>query len=736
MNTRGTGDQVSLRAVFSFLVILVMMMLSAGGAAAEQTETHTHEGWTAVEALPTASGQYYLAKDIEISSAWTIGSGVEISLCLNDHSITMTSAGIGIVINGGTLNLYDCGTTVHSYTIDKQPATIGSGTGSFTGGYITHAAGKAGPAIHLRTNASKFNMYGGTLIGNDNLRDQYHSGAVDLLSGTFNLYNGTIAGNLGSDWLGGGGVYITSGQMNMYGGEIRHNDGGYGGSGIMIYGGTLNMSDGSIHHNTGNLGGGVFLAEGTVSMTGGSIAENTANGVGGVVVNGTMYMSGGSITGNTDSGKYGCVNIGGRMYLSGGSITGNTSDLGGIMCEAGTIDIAGNPVVTGNKAPNGSEMNVYLPGGKTVLVTGAMTDGASVGITTETAPTAGNPVKFGVKYKTNNTESPDKWFSSDNGFDVLVMNDTADQDAYIAAKVTLTYDGNGADSGDVPAAQTVTHGTAVTVAGAGTLKKAGSIFDHWTTVPEEGRNTFAPGDEISLEGNKTLYASWLTGYTVTWQNGDGSVLDEKEVKEGDPQPTTDKIPTKKPDEQYTYTFTGWAEPVIDENGNRVYKPEFSTQPQEYTVTFADDDGSPLKEITVEYGKTPVVQPPEKKETETSTYTFAGWSDGTNTYPPDAELPAVKKDVTYKAVYTVTAKPTAAPVPGLAAAPTASPTVIPTVIPKVTAAPTTAPEPTVTPKPVPKTGDREDVLLWAEILALCLAMLVVLRAVRSGQRRKQ
>ena len=732
MNTRGTGNQVSLRAVFSFLVILVMMMLSAGGAAAEQTEAHTHEGWTAVEALPTESGSYYLTKDIEITSAWKISSGMNITLCLNDHSITMTAAGLGIIIDGGTLNLYDCGTTAHSYTTDTWPAVIGSGSGTFTGGYITHAAGKNGPAI--RMNKGGFNMYGGTLIGNNNVSDQYYSGAVDMAAGTFNLYNGTIAGNQGSRRLGGGAVYKTGGTMNIYGGEIRHNYAESGG-GVLSYGGTTIMRDGSIHHNTGYAAGGFFIAEGTVSMSGGSIADNSATNIGGMVVNGTFNMSGGSITGNTDSSDYGCICIGGTMNLSGGSIKGNTSKYGAVK-DVGTLYISGNPVVTGNKAPNGNEMNVYLPGGKTVLVTGAMTSGASVGITTETAPTAGNPVKFGVKYKTNNTESPDKWFFSDNGFDVLVMNDTADQDAYIAAKVTLTYDGNGADSGDVPAAQTVTHGTAVTVAGAGTLKKAGSIFDHWTTVPEEGRNTFAPGDEISLEGNKTLYASWLTGYTVTWQNGDGSVLDEKEVKEGDPQPTTDKIPAKKPDEQYTYTFTGWAEPVIDENGNRVYKPEFSTQPREYTVTFADDDGSPLKEITVEYGKTPVVQPPEKRETETSIYTFAGWSDGMNTYPPDAELPAVKKDVTYKAMYTVTAKPTAAPVPGLAAAPTASPTVIPTATPKVTAAPTAAPEPTATPKPVPKTGDREDVLLWAEILALCLAMLVVLRAVRSGQRRKQ
>ena len=56
MNTRGTGNQVSLRAVFSFLVIMVMMtVFLTGGAAAEQTEAHTHEGWTAVEALPTES---------------------------------------------------------------------------------------------------------------------------------------------------------------------------------------------------------------------------------------------------------------------------------------------------------------------------------------------------------------------------------------------------------------------------------------------------------------------------------------------------------------------------------------------------------------------------------------------------------------------------------------------------------------------------------------------------------
>ena len=797
MDTRETGKHTSWRGFFSFLAVLVMMtVFLTGGAAAEQTEAHTHEGWTAVETLPTASGSYYLTKDIEISSAWTIGSGVDISLCLNDHSITMTASGMGIIINGGTLNLYDCGTTVHSYTTDKQPATIGSGTGSFTGGYITHAAGKTGPAIHLKTSASKFNMYGGTLIGNNNLHDQYHSGAVDQLGGTFNLYNGTIAGNLGSDWLGGGGIYITSGRMNMYGGEIRHNDGGYGGSGIMIYGGTLNMSDGSIHHNTGNLGGGIFLAEGTVSMTGGSIADNTTTDVGGVVVNGTFNMSGGSITGNTDSGKYGCVNIGGTLNLSGGNITGNTSNKGGIICETGTINLSGNPVVTGNVNHSGDEVNVYLQNNKPMNIIGEMTSGASVGITTQTAPTPGNPAKFGLKYRNTNTTSPDNWFFSDKGLDVIMMNDTSDQNAYVAAKVTLTYDGNGADSGNVPAAKTVTHGTVVTVEGAGTLKKADHFFSGWGLEPgsrrsvesgdaasdDEGRGFYDSGDSIEMDGNITLYAQWDEGHTVTWQNGDGSLLDEKTWKSGDPEPETEKTPTKKPDEQYVYTFSEWDEPVIDEDGNRVYKPKFTTKLQKYTITFVDEDNSVLKAATeYEYGNVPMKpDDPAGKETEKSILTFTGWSDGTTTYAPGATLPEVKKNMIYKAVYSAADKPAATAAVGLGAAPsespsaspsttptatpttaavpTATPTAAPTATtvptatpaPTVTAAPTATPvstitaaptvnpttAPTATPKPVPKTGDSEDLFLWTGLMVLCAGVLAaMLVAIPYLKRRK-
>ena len=596
MDTRGTGELTGWRVILYFLAILALLAgaFPGGTGVARAEDNHTHEGWTAVEALPTASGSYYLTKDIEISQTWTIGSGVNITLCLNDHSVTMTASGVGIIINGGTLNLYDCGTTVHHYTTDTKPAKIGSGSGSFTGGYITHAAGKTGPIIHMKS--GQFSMYGGTLIGCDNVKDQYYSGAVDLAGGTFNLYDGTIAGNAGSTWLGGGGIYITAGQTNIYGGEIKNNARPYGG-GILSYGGTTTIHNGSIHHNTGTsgMGGGVFIAEGNLSMSGGRIADNTATAIGGIVVNGTFNLSGGSITGNADSGEYGCIYIGGTMNLSGGSITGNNSKSGGILNESGVLNISGNPTVTGNRNAAGNEVNVYLPKNKYINVTGAMTGRASVGITTETVPTAGNPVKFGLNYKTSNTGSPDKWYFSDKGLDVITLNDTSDQNAYLAAKVTLTYDGNGAESGKVPAAQTVTHGSSVKVAGAGNLKRSGYALAGWGREPQNRRRElsdgdigfYAPGESFMIDGDITLYAQWDAGRTVTWKNGDGTVLDQKIWRDGEPAPTTEKIPDRAEDGKYTYTFSGWDGPDTDGDGNVIYTPRFTAKEKETVPTATD-----------------------------------------------------------------------------------------------------------------------------------------------------
>ena len=739
MNPRRAGNRTDRTITIILAILMMLTVIPAGNGLAE--EVHSHEGWEAVDALPIASGSYYLTKDIEISSPWTIASGVTIDLCLNDHSITMTADNkAAISINGGTLNLYDCGTTVHSYTTDTWPAVIGSGSGSFTGGYITHTSGKKGQGVLMSYGV--FNLHSGTIIGNwtvgNGANDLYgNGGGIRAEGGTVNMTGGAVLGN--KSHFGGAGLFQDYAHINLSGGRIADNQGGYAG-GLYLAGGTCEMTGGIIEQNNSDRshgggvfvhkghndklsdmkisggiirnnascrsGGGVYVNYGSFSMSGDAeISGNKAKDTGGGVYTwGITNMSGGTISGNTaeTAGGFnvasksstvitggriinnagtaevgGLCNNGGSITITGGEITGNTApQSGGGLYNDGAFNIAGNPVITGNTGLNGAKSNVYLFNGTKpshMIVTGELA-GAIIGVTSEKVPQAGSPVMIAEGYGTFNASVPTGvFFEMDDSetYDVIRLNDTADQNVYLAAKVTLAYDGNGADSGDVPTAKTVIHGKTVAAAAPGTLKKTGYIFDHWTTAPEGGRASYAPGDEITLEGNMTLYVSWTAGHTVTWLNGDDSVLDQKEYREGDPKPNTEKIPTKAEDDLNTFVFDKWEE-IITTDGNTVYRPEFKAVPK-------------------------------PKATPTATVPAAV-----------AEIPAV----------TATTAPTMTPT----AAPTA--TIVPT------AAPTAVPAPTSTPRPVPKTGDRENIILWACLMTLCAGILAVtLVLIPSRKRRK-
>ena len=72
----------------------------------------------------------------------------------------------------------------------------------------------------------------------------------------------------------------------------------------------------------------------------------------------------------------------------------------------------------------------------------------------------------------------------------------------------------------------------------------------------------------------------------------------------------------------------------------------------YTVTWQNDDGTPLSASTVTEGTTPSYDstPPTKTTADGKKYAFAGWTDGTNIYGLNDTLPAVTGDVTYTAVF--------------------------------------------------------------------------------------
>lgn len=135
-------------------------------------ETHEHNGvtftaWTEEDSLPDTAGNFYLTKDVTISSQWATCPG-EQHLCLNGHTIRLADAPdknspVICIYGEHTLNLYDC-----------------EGAGRITGG----ADGGVFGAQH-----SKFRMYGGIITGN--------SGSVSGVQaqGAFCMYGGEISGN-------------------------------------------------------------------------------------------------------------------------------------------------------------------------------------------------------------------------------------------------------------------------------------------------------------------------------------------------------------------------------------------------------------------------------------------------------------------------------------------------------------------------------------------------------------
>ena len=611
MNTCRTGILTGWRVVLSFLAVLALALAIPSAQAAE----HTHNGWTAwgddaaeKNKLPTETGSYYLTEDMTLSAQQTIDSGKEVTLCLNGRSVTVTGAVTGIRINGGTLNLYDCGTEEHRYSINSNGlAVTGSGDKSFTGGYITHSQGKQGMAVD--NNGGTFNLYSGTIIGH---QTSHYTGTVNIQSGTFNMYGGRIAGNKAVGYpnegcavfnrgtfnlfdgticdnttIGYGGGIGNKKILNMSGGVVRDNHCSESGAGIFSYLGTVTITGGTISGNTSDgWGGGVYLCTATLVMKDGEITGNKAKTSGGVHIadDSSCTMTGGKVTNNTAKEVGGVCNNG-KMTLTGGIITGNSAPKygGGIAhdCYA-TLYISGNPQVTGNTNGTGpSNIEMYNDGVDAyVTVTGDLT-GAKIGVSMLNNPAAGNPFLIGKDYKDFNTPSPDTYFISDNpDYDVIPQGN----DVVLAAKCRLEYKANGGD-GTPPEGGTFVHGSTITVPGAGRLKREGHALAGWSREPEgrrrgtaeEDTGFYAPGDSFTITGNVTLYAQWAEGSTVTWKDGDGSVLDQKIRKDGDPMPTTDKTPTKAPDEKYTYTFEKWNDPVIDEDGNITITPKFTSE---------------------------------------------------------------------------------------------------------------------------------------------------------------
>ena len=109
-------------------------------------------------------------------------------------------------------------------------------------------------------------------------------------------------------------------------------------------------------------------------------------------------------------------------------------------------------------------------------------------------------------------------------------------------------------------------------------------FSSWNTQPDGTGADYGSSFNYNFSSDLTLYAQWVTLYTVTWNNWDDTELDTYEIEEG-ATPTYDgEVPAKAADGDHMYVFSGWT-------------PELApvTEDVTYTATFASS--ADLVEIT-------------------------------------------------------------------------------------------------------------------------------------------
>ena len=349
----------------------------------------------------------------------------------------------------------------------------------------------------------------------DNINVETAAGFGTLTDGKYTLVNGntyTLTGNINTD----GYIYVPEGvtaTIDLAGHTIDRGLTSADNNGtVIIVAGTLTITDSG---TDGKIQGGYdgyaehgFYVSGvevqngaTFNLQGGTLVGRNQDYDYTVAVydNGSFTMTGGKIT----EGWTG-VQAGGNVTLTGGEISGNSNS--GVLVDK-NFSISGNPVITGN-----TNSNVYLAArGTTINITGALTEGANIGITAP-RPTDNSPVTVTSGYGTYNSEPVSTYFSLDNNgqiqispYDYMTVvmgwNEDKTEIAVGTALYTVNFDMNG--HGDAIDAVSLLSG--YKVAEPTELTADGWYFFGWYT---DDACTSQWNFNNAVTSNMTLHALW------------------------------------------------------------------------------------------------------------------------------------------------------------------------------------------------------------------------------------
>lgn len=312
------------------------------------------------------------------------------------------------------------------------------------------------------------------------------------------------------------------------------------------------------------------------------------------------------------------------------------------------ITSAGSIATAVGTPTNGGTYTLYAVWGpKTYTITYS----AGSGVTGVTVPSAGSathgsnftvssttPTRTGYKF--------DGWTSSAGGSVAAggtISNVTSNitLTAKWIARYTVSYNGNGHNSGTAPTTVTVDSGGSTTAA-ANPFTKTGSTFTGWNTAANGSGTAYAAGATISnITSNITLYAQWQGNPTITFNANKPTGAGAANVT-GTPSNTTVTyntaytLPTSTPTLK-GYTFAGWkkdnAGTAISAGGsagnitaNTVFYAQW-TEKTGYSVSFYDafgGTGDGTQVGTTQSGKKwtdNITLPTTPSKTG---YNFAGW----------------------------------------------------------------------------------------------------------------
>lgn len=308
----------------------------------------------------------------------TVGTAVPVTV--KNLKITGGNAenGGGIsVASGATLTVFG-NAEITSNTAKDGGGINNAGTLYLGGGVISkNTATNCGGGVY---NTGTMFMYGSAVIGDSsketaavNSESCYSNKATESGGGIYstgNLYLGFSAADTEATLTGG--VYY----------NYAKNSGG-----IYHIGTTsskeFKLNSGSVLYNAER---GMYVGKGKFTMTGGTVSGNTALQTndenehswrgGGIYVGAdcTAVIRGGKITSNEAAVKGGGIHIAqvsSKVTIEGGTISGNTAGSfgSGISMDNGSLKFQGGAKVDSNN-------DVYLPSGKTIIVSGELAEGS------------------------------------------------------------------------------------------------------------------------------------------------------------------------------------------------------------------------------------------------------------------------------------------------------------------------------------------------------------------------